>query len=101
MAKESGIRLSAVERKKLHHILKHRTESGAALRATAVLLSGAGLSAEDVGAILGTTPREVRRCRKRWRDQGVFGLQDHQRSGRPSQADESYIRLLISTAKKD
>jgi len=101
MKQKHGIQLSAAERHQLWNILKHDMRGGLAVRVTAILLSGAGLSGESAAKILGITSREVRKCRQRWRQEGLPGLGNSPRQGRPVQADSSYVRLLIRTLKRD
>jgi transposase len=101
MKQEHGIHLSAAQRHQLWKVLKHNTQGGSATRVTAILLSDAGLSSEAVGKILGITGREVRKCRQRWRQKGLMGLENAPRQGRPVQANASYLRLLIRTLKRD
>jgi transposase len=85
----------------LRTILKDGAAGGAALRATVVLLSAAGCSSERIAQLTEVSPRNVRDCRRRWRDSGIAGLKDDPRSGRPKLADAAYIRLLIRTVTKD
>jgi transposase len=101
MAMDAGIQLTNSEREQLRRFLRGSAERGAAMRATAVLLSGNGMNCQEVAAILGMTDREVRKCRQRWREDGVSGMHEAPRSGRPALADAGFIRLLVRTAKKD
>lgn len=101
MATESGIRLTWKEQNRLRQLLRRDNEGATAMRSTAVLLSGSGMSCEEVGKILGVTAREVRSCRQRWRERGLDGMHDNPKSGRPPLADAKYIRLLLRTAKRN
>jgi transposase len=96
-----GVRLSAPERRALQGWLKHRSGSVAALRATVVLLSASGDSSQHIAAALGLSERTVRDCRRRWRVQGLSGLEDAPRPGRPKQVDAAFVRLLVRTVEKD
>ncbi|PZG71675.1 hypothetical protein C1I97_38175 [Streptomyces sp. NTH33] len=48
-----------------------------------VLLSGAGLTADEIGELLGYHPATVRRWIHRYHADGPAGLADRPRSGRP------------------
>src|SRR4051794_12637046 len=101
MPTQPGIELTQTEQGKLQQLLKRRNEGATAMRAAAVLLSGSGMNCRDIARILGVTDREVRKCRQRWREGGIGGIQDYPRSGRPVLADAEFVRLLLRTAKRD
>ena len=101
MKRNPTIHLSAAERDKLKRTLEDGIQGATALRATIIFMSGLGLSSSIIAHTLRVTDREVRRCRQRWRNGGLFALHDGVRSGRPAQADKAFIQLLRRTAKKD
>jgi transposase len=101
MTRESGIKLSSQDRRKLRKFLEHSPYGASALRVTVILLSGAGLSSEEIARTVAITAREVRKCRQRWRDSRLSGLFDQPLPGRPSQATPAYIRLLVKTVRRD
>jgi transposase len=65
----------------LYHLLHHRWREAA--RAVIVLLSAAGLTAGEIGDLLGYHPATVRRWIHRYTTEGVPGLADRPRPGRP------------------
>jgi transposase len=65
----------------LHHLLHHRWREAA--RAVMVLLSAAGLTADEIGDLPGCHPATVRRWIHRYTAEGVAGLADRPRPGRP------------------
>lgn len=102
MSKEqSDIKLTKRDRENLLHVLRHGTGDSAPLRATIILLSGAGYSGEQIAQSVGVSSRTVREARSRWRSNRFKGLSDSPRSGRPNQADSDYIHLLIRTSKRN
>ena len=101
MNKSTGIRLKSCDQGLLQEIIKRAQDKATILRATIVLLSGAGQSSDQISSTLGLSVRMVRDCRRRWRNCGVAGLNDAHRNGRPREADASYIRLMIRTVKKN
>ncbi len=63
-----------------------------------------GQDIEAISAWSGRTPRTVKRCLSRFEQQGLEGLRDAQRSGRPKRADETYIEKLetaVETRPRD
>ncbi|WP_406723413.1 helix-turn-helix domain-containing protein [Streptomyces sp. GD-15H] len=65
----------------LYHPLHHQWREAA--RTVMVLLSAAGLTADEIGELLGYHPATVRRWIHRYNTDGVPGLADRPRPGRP------------------
>ncbi|PZH18092.1 IS630 family transposase [Streptomyces sp. NTH33] len=65
----------------LYHLLHHRWREAA--RTVMVLLSAAGLTAGEIGELLGCHPATVRRWIHRYHADGPAALADRLRSGRP------------------
>lgn len=102
MSPEQGsIRLTPKQRLVLQRAMRQRDPGGVALRASVVLLSAQGQSAASIAATLGLSARTVYECRRRWRQQGLRGLTDAPRSGRPRQVESTYLRLLLRTVESD
>lgn len=73
-----------------------------ATRAVMVLLSASGMPAADIAALLHYDPRTVRRWIARHDGEGVAGLPDRARSGRPRKGSPRIgdrIRALVATPK--
>ncbi len=99
---EWEIRLTDQERRKLQDICRSASEEARArLRATQILMSAGGQSAEKIAEILGITSRTVQNTRGRWRAQSFTGLYDAPRSGTPPKATPAYHKLLMQTVVKD
>src|SRR5690349_6115713 len=98
---QSSIRLTPRQRLVLQRAARQRGLGGAALRATVILLSARGQSAASIAATLGLTARTVYECRRRWRQQGLRGLADSPRSGRPKRVESTYLQLLLRTVESD
>ena len=78
------IAVSEADRHELERL--HRapsTPAGLSRRARAVLLMAQGMSGVDIAERVGYTVVQVSRLRRRFADQGIAGLQDRPRSGRP------------------
>lgn len=63
-------------------------------RAIALRLLHLGQSPDQVAQAVMVTSNTIYAWHKRWREQGIAGLRDGHRSGRPTKADESYIKEL-------
>ncbi|WP_373371457.1 helix-turn-helix domain-containing protein [Stigmatella ashevillensis] len=70
-----------------------------ALRATILLWSAEGQSAQSIAQALGVSARSVYRCRNRWRLQGLNGLADAARPGRPPRVTAAYLKLLMEVVE--
>jgi hypothetical protein len=53
-------------------------------RAKIVLLASAGVENKEIAARVDTSPQVVHRWRKRFFEEGLDGLEDRKRSGRPA-----------------
>ena len=63
-------------------------------RAIAIRLLHLGQSPEQVAQVVLVTSNTVYAWHKRWREQGITGLRDGHRSGRPAKADDAYLKEL-------
>lgn len=70
-------------------------------RAIAMRLLHLGQSPEQVAQAVLVTSNTIYAWHKRWREQGLAGLRDGQRSGRPPKADEAYLRELERVLELD
>lgn len=63
-------------------------------RLHAILMVAQGISCRNVAQLLGDSPRAVAYWVKRFEAEGLSGLADADRSGRPSRLDEQQIQLI-------
>lgn len=63
-------------------------------RAIAIRLLHLGQSPQQVAEGVMVTSNTIYAWHKRWREQGVVGLKDGQRTGRPTKADQAYCQEL-------
>lgn len=63
-------------------------------RAIAIRLLHLGQHPEQVAEVVMVTSNTIYAWHKRWREQGIMGLRDGHRTGRPSKADAAYIKEL-------
>lgn len=78
------IELSELQRATLERLARTRTAPyREVLRAKIVLLAAAGVLNKEIAARLATSPQVVHKWRKRFFEEGLAGLEDRPRSGRP------------------
>ena len=63
-------------------------------RLHAILMVAQGMGCRNVAQLLGDSPRTVAYWVKRFETEGLSGLADADRSGRPSKLDEQQIQLI-------
>ncbi len=69
-------------------------------RSQIILLAFDGMSAPKIANIVDLDPVSVRSCMKRYRDEGISGLYDRPRTGRPRMATPEYIDLALKTLRQ-
>jgi transposase len=70
-------------------------------RAIAIRLLHLGQSPEQVAQAVMVTSNTIYAWHKRWREQGIAGLRDGHRSGRPAKADQAYVKELERVLELD
>lgn len=70
-------------------------------RAIAIRMLHLGQHPEQVGAIVLVTSNTIYAWHKRWREQGLAGLRDGHRTGRPNKADAAYMQELERVLELD
>ena len=70
-------------------------------RATIIRLLHLGHKPPEIAELLSIQPSKVYYWHKRWREEGLGGLADKPRSGRPKAANETYRRILAATIEQD
>ena len=83
------------ERKKLERIAKRASDARLVNRARMVLLSNQRKKLSELGTLLDTAPTAVANWIRRYESEGIDGLYDQPRSGRPRKADDAYAERLI------
>ncbi len=68
-------------------------------RSQIILLANTGLSAPQIAKIVHLDPESVRHHLKRYRDEGVHGLADRPRSGRPVSATPAYVDAALTALR--
>src|SRR5437899_12794937 len=87
----------------VHTVLRQLSEGDGpqSTRAAIVLLAGQGFPNADIARRLGVSRQTVTTWRQRYAAEGLDGLRDRVRSGRPSAVDEGKIVVSILTSTPD
>lgn len=94
--------LSQEERKTIERWQHARTVSaGLRQRATIIKLAADGHHAPAIAALVQLDDETVRRWIKRFNEQGVEGLKERPRSGRPATYSQDEVSLAVQTALTD
>lgn len=89
--------LTAEDRQALEALLRPpKAAQSLVLRARIVLLSGAGQTAEEVAALVGTSKLSVYKWRNRFRASGLDGLKDLPRSGQPKKLSAKKVKEVLT-----
>jgi transposase len=70
-------------------------------RAIAIRMLHLGQHPEQVGEMVLVTSNTIYAWHKRWREQGLDGLRDGHRTGRPAKADRAYVQELERVLELD
>jgi len=95
------VRLRASARRELKAMSRSASESARlAFRANIILLSSDGLANKEIAERLQCTRPIVHMWKKRWQAEGVAGLQDRCRPGRPTELTAAMKRKVVERACK-
>lgn len=102
MATREDFRLTTADRDELKRWLRRKTTpSGETLRARILLALDAGRDMTETATLLHVSRPTVYLWKRRYVDQGVAGLTDRPRSGRPSELDAKTVeRILFLTTQR-
>lgn len=70
-------------------------------RAIAIRMLPLGPSPQQVAQVVMVTSHTLYAWHKRWREQGIAGLRDGHRTGRPAKADQAYLKELERLLDRD
>ena len=89
------------ERNELRRLVRAGEDAKIVRRAQMVLLSAQGQTASQIGALWELTAQGVRKILRRFNDEGISGLPDRPRKGRPRKTNERYVALLKQAVSAD
>jgi transposase len=86
--------LTAAEQKALSELIRRENDARVVRRAQMVRLSATGMTTPQIAAMWDVNDQTVRRTLRRFEAEGIEGLRDKPRKGRPAKKTERYIALL-------
>jgi transposase len=86
--------LTPAERKELTGLIHSNGDARVVRRAQMIRLSAEGKTASEIAALWDVTDEAVRRRIHRFDSEGISGLADKPRRGRPPKATDRYVALL-------
>lgn len=87
-------KLTPAEGKELTRLIHSNGDARVVRRAQMIRLSAQGKTASEIAALWDVTDEAVRRTIHRFDSEGISGLPDKPRQGRPSKATDQYVALL-------
>jgi len=96
--------LSTSEKKELARVIRHERDARVVRRAQMIRLSAAGVTAPEIAALWEVNDQTVRRVIRRFETEGLAGLRDRPRQGRPPKKTLQYVALLkeaVQTSPRD
>jgi len=101
MPKRIDYQLTDEQVELIDEAIKHAPEPEVRQRAMAVKLLHLGHSAQNVAEIMAVELVSIYNWQKRWVAEGIAGLKNRPRSGRPMKADQSYCHRLAEVIEQD
>lgn len=96
MATTESYRVKKTDRRELESWLRSRSvDRGLAERARIVLMGGEGMSVTEISGRLQVSRPTVYKWQQRYEQEGVDGLHDQPRSGRPTKLTEAKIKRIL------
>jgi transposase len=97
MGSSLKLQLTEAELKAVREAMNHDPRPEVRQRATAIHLLHLNHKPADVAEMTAVTPATIYNWWQRWQRNGIEGLANRAKSGRPSNADARYIALLEQT----
>lgn len=86
--------LTADEQKELSRLIRRDRDARIVRRAQMIRLSADGMTPPQIAALWDVNDQTVRRAIQRFEAEGIAGLYDKPRKGRPSKKTDRYVALL-------
>jgi transposase len=101
MAERLKYRKTDEEVKILEQAIRHDDRPEIRQRATAIHMLHLGSHPTEVAKVMAVSLPTLYTWHARWKEQGLEGLANRPKSGRPGKADEEYCRILEETIAKE
>jgi putative transposase len=101
MPKRKNYQLTRKEAQAIDKAINHAPEAEVRQRAMGLKLLHLGHAAWEVAEMMAVDVVSIYNWHKRWEAEGLAGLANRPRSGRPSKADQGYVELLGRVIEQD
>lgn len=101
MTRQSKYQLTASDLTLLEQVIRKDERAEVRQRATALRMLHFGSTPKEVAEVMAVGLATVYNWQRRWRQDGLAGLANRPKSGRPSVADEAYCQVLEETLNKE
>jgi transposase len=101
MSRRISFHLTTPQLSELEAAMNHASQPEVRQRATAIRLLHFGHSPEAVAQMLAVAPSSIWNWHRRWRQNGVAGLANAAKSGRPAKANDRYLEVLEQALNTD
>src|SRR5574342_308745 len=101
MPKRIDYRLTDEQERVLEEAIKHAPEPEVRQRAMAIKGLQLGHSAETIAEMSGVQVVSIYNWHRRWNAEGIAGLKNRPKSGRPANTDQAYRDLLSEVIEQD
>lgn len=94
-------KLNEEDLKTIHQAMNHATEAEVRQRSTAIHLLHKQHKPQAVAEMMAVSMGCIYQWHRRWREDGIAGLKNRPKSGRPAKADENYCAVLEEVLAQD
>lgn len=101
MPKKLNYTLSEIEHSRIEQAIKSHSDLRVRERARIIRLLHKEVPPAEVAELLAISPGQVYYWHKRWREEGMLGLTDKVRSGRPRISDEQLREKVVELLETD
>lgn len=101
MPKRIDFELNDKELSQIDQVIKTSKSSRLVKRATGIRMLHLGYNADEVGRALSVSAPTVYSWFHRWKAEGLKGLENRPKSGRPAIADAAYLHVVEETLERD
>jgi putative transposase len=101
MPKKLSLQLTGEDLREIVEAIKHDKRPEVRQRAMGLRLLHEGKAPKEVAAFLSVSQPTVYDWHHRWQDQGLEGLANRPKSGRPVKANQNYVEILEQVVDQD
>jgi len=101
MSRHINFTLKSAELLAVEEAMHHAPQAEVRQRATAIRMLHLGHKPETVAELFAVAPSTVWNWHRRYRAEGLAGLANQPKSGRPAKADAAYVQAVATTLEAD